>query len=219
MGRDLDIAKPAFYQDILCELYERLRYGKSDPRIISVTEITQCLLYSYFHRHRNVCVPQIGSLVIGTAGHRMVMDILSEKGLIVERFVYAKRDNIKLIGRVDVYDPNTNTVIEIKFLRKIPPEPYKDHVLQTAIYKEMINADRALLVYIQTDDLSNVKIWRIKRKHNILDYAFERAKTLSESLLHSTPPKPEKGRWCRYCPYAFDCASLWKKLRKTMWKD
>ena len=118
-----------------------------------------------------------------------------------------------------MYDPNTNSLIDNKYLKKIQPEPYKDHVLQSAIYKEMINADRALLVYIQTDDLSNVKIWRIKRKHNILDYAFERAKTLSESLVHSTPPKPEKGRWCRYCPYAFDCASLWKKLRKTMWKD
>ena len=54
---------------------------------------------------------------------------------------------VKLVGRADLYDPANNIVYEIKTVKEVK-NVLPQHVIQAWIYKEILKADKAKLIYI-----------------------------------------------------------------------
>lgn len=208
-----DILTSDFFDSVLCKAWERSRYPRDNPYSISVTEVTQCLRYSYFARVKPVCVPQVTSLLLGIEGHRVFADILGEYGWLTEKLICIARDGVRLCGRVDAYHPDLNAVVDFKFVEKPPREPYEDHVFQVQVYMAMLNAERGYVVYFSRDPRERTRVHRVFRSDRSLEKAIERAQLLSASLVLNDPPKPERGRWCRWCPYKFDCIRAGKRDR------
>jgi len=208
------ILNAEYFDDLLCRVWERTRFPRSDPKHISVTEVTQCLLYSYMARVEPRCVPQVVSLLLGVQGHRIMAEALEFHGWLVEKLVCVERDGVKLCGRVDAYHPDLDVVAEFKFVNTVPEEPYEDHVKQIRIYMAMLGARHGIIVYFSRDPRNRTKVFFVAPRRRALDEAIERAKTLSRALEEMKPPRPEPGRWCRFCPYAFECHQIRGKNRK-----
>jgi len=200
-------------KDLVCETYFETRFERKDPKTISVTEVTQCLRYSYFTRKQPRCVPQVMSLLMGVQGHRLFLSKLQRYGFIVEKLVIEKREGIKLVGRCDAWHPDLDIVIELKTCSKAPDKPYDDHVFQVRIYGEMLRARKLYIVYVPRDTVEGIQVFEVYPK-SVLDKAFERAIELSKAIELDDPPSRDSGRWCRYCPYAFECRSADGRFRK-----
>ncbi len=192
-------------RDLLCSAYFETRFERGDPRTISVTEVTQCLRYSWFARREPKCIPQVVTLLLGVEGHKLFLSKLQSYGFITEKLVAERRDGVKLVGRCDAWHPDLDVVVEFKTCRKVPPEPYDDHVFQARIYAELLRARNIFIVYVAREMPYDVKVFSVSPKH-VLDKAFERAKILSRCLEKAEIPPRDRGRWCRYCPYSFECA-------------
>jgi len=199
-------------RDLICEAYFESRFERRDD-VISVTEVTQCLRYSYFARKEPRCVPQSYAMLLGIAGHRLFLSKLERLGFMVEKLVAEKRDGIKLVGRCDAWHPDLDIVLELKTCFKPPDEPYDDHVFQVRIYGALLKARKLYIVYIPRDGINAMKVFYVHPDRKVLDEAFARAKKLIDALKTGEPPDPERGRWCRYCPYAFTCRKSQAKAR------
>lgn len=208
-----------FFDSVLCRAFERSRYPRENPNVISVTEVTQCLRYSYFMRRKPICAPQVVPLLLGIEGHRIIAEYLQEEGFITERLVCGERDGIRLCGRVDAYHPDRNIVVEVKFVESPPKEPYEDHEFQTQIYMAMLEAKMGYIVYYSRDPLNRTRVFHVFPSDRVLDEAFERAKILRDALLNDKPPPAEKGRWCRWCQYRYECYQLNRKGSKPRTKQ
>lgn len=211
----VDILRRLF-DDIVCETFFETRYPRTNPNVISVTEITQCPRYSWFMRREPRCIIQAVDLILGVEGHRLFLDKLRNYGYVVEWLVCKDiGDGIKICGRLDAYHPDLNEVIDIKITTSPPDEPYEDHRFQVSIYMHMVKASRGYVVYLSRDPHNRVKVFRVKKYDSDWKEAVQRAKMLRDALIKEEPPPCIKGRWCRYCPYSFECMKIEGKAKKS----
>ena len=202
-----------FFDEVLCRAFERARFPRTNPSVISVTEVTQCLRYSYFMRKMPKCAHQVVPLLLGIEGHKLVAEYLQEEGFITERLVCRNKDGIRICGRVDAYHPDENIIVEVKFVESPPEEVYEDHEFQTQIYLGLIGAKMAYVVYYSRDPTRRTRVFRVYPSERAVESAFARAQILHQSLINDFPPPAEKGRWCKWCQYRFDCYKLSGKTK------
>ncbi len=173
------------------------------PTTICVTEISQCLLKSWFER--TIRVPpsenKIILMVLGDSTHYLMKDYFPlGKG---ENFGEKLLNNeIKIVGRADrVLE---KYIIEFKTVSRIPDNPYETHINQVQLYLWLFEKEKAFIVYVSRTN-GNVKIFEIMRDDSKVKELLERAKILAKSLKEGVVPKPEESVLCNFCEYKELC--------------
>jgi len=72
-------------------------------------------------------------------------------------------------------------------------------------YLLMLRLERGYVVYLSRTT-GRVRVFKVERNGRALRILAERARQLYESLKQLQPPPPERGPWCRDCPYRLTCS-------------
>ncbi|RLG84350.1 MAG: CRISPR-associated protein Cas4 [Thermoprotei archaeon] len=191
----------------IIELMYRERYSDfkekynelKNPGIIYVTEIASCS-YKY---HLRLKYPELlfsfePITILGVLVHRGLQGILEKHDFVPEYSIEKEYDidghKIKLKGRIDVYNPKENVVVEIKTSRSSQGTPREHHIEQLLIYMNIVDSEFGILVYITPD--------------RILEYGFRRRSIDIEKRIIETLNNDVHPRWdweCRYCVYSKLC--------------
>jgi len=175
---------------------------------IAVAEVASpCLRRSYFSRTRVAPPSPIEFLkTVGSEVHLKLAEVLRAEGCEVEVSVGLQLGGFKLCGRVDALcrEKDGEVVIEFKTVSELPEQPYESHLLQVQAYLLMLKLERGYLVYLSRTT-GRVRVFRVLRNGRALKQLVERAKQLHEALVRSSPPPPERGPWCRDCPFTVLC--------------
>jgi len=175
---------------------------------VTVTEVaTPCLRRSYYSRVRT-SPPSPAEFLksLGNEAHLKLAEVLRAEGCEVEVSVALQLDGFKLRGRVDALcsEKDGEVVVEFKVTNELPEKPYEAHVLQVQAYLLMLRLERGYIVYLSRTN-GRVRVFKVERNGRALKLLVERARQLYEALVKSSPPPPERGPWCRDCPYHIVC--------------
>lgn len=199
----------------LREAIARLREETSPNRglpEVYVTDITRCLRLSYLERTGAV-PPDLDILsrvrliqALGNLLHEAIGRVFPE-GWLGELSVKLCRGGVCLSGRVDLYNPSENVLVEVKTRAYVPERPAPHHVVQARIYSAVLGARRVYLLYIgrARGDYRVFEVKPYERPAELLGWAFERATRLHRSIADGRPPEPEWGPWCNGCSYIRHC--------------
>ena len=175
---------------------------------VAVTEVaTPCLRRSYYARTRTSPPSPIEFLkAVGSEVHLKLAEVLRAEGCEVEVSVGLQLDGFRLRGRVDALcrEKDGEVVVEFKATGELPEQPYESHLLQVQAYLLMLKLERGYLVYLSRTT-GRVRVFKVSRNGRALKQLIERAKQLHKALVSSEPPPPERGPWCRDCPYSQFC--------------
>jgi len=180
--------------------------GRTDPSTIFVTDVTQCLLKSWYQRVLDYSPSdeKVALLVMGDDVHYLMREILGvgEGELGLEKEL---GDGVKLRGRVDRV--LGDCVLEFKTVSRAPEKPYDNHIKQIQLYMWLADKGEGFIVYVSRAD-GRVKAFRVLREDEVVAEMAERARRLSESLRQGIPPEPEPSKLCKYCEYNTLCPAL-----------
>jgi len=172
------------------------------PDLVYVTDVTQCLLKSWYQRTfgEPPLEEKVVLLVLGDDVHY----ILNESFPIGEGEKSAEKEygGVRVRGRADRL--LSSFVVEFKTVNFIPKEPYDHHVAQTQLYLWLFDKPSAFIVYVSKKD-GRVKAFRVNRNEEEIRKLLERAALLSKHLREGTRPAPEPGWLCKYCEYGKLC--------------
>ncbi len=173
------------------------------PHEVYVTEVTQCLLKSWFQRTMGEKPDgeKAVVLVLGDDVHFLMRDYFP----IGDGEVTAERElenGVKLRGRVDRL--LEETIIEFKTVSRAPDKPLSHHVDQVQLYMWLFGRLNAHIVYV-TKTNGEVRVFKVDRDEERIKELLERAKRLSDSLKSGKPPDPEPGWLCKYCEFTSIC--------------
>ena len=176
---------------------------------IAVTEVaTPCLRRSYYARTRAAPPSPVEFLkTVGSEVHLRLAEVLRAEGCEVEVSVGLQLDGFRLRGRVDALcrEKDGEVVVEFKATNELPEQPYESHLLQVQAYLLMLRLGRGYVVYLSRTN-GRVRVFKVERNGRALKLLAERARQLYESLKQLQPPPPERGPWCRDCPYRLICS-------------
>ena len=135
------------------------------------------------------------AIMLGELVHLGVESLThSEKEVVKFRDVETKIGTVRVAGTIDIYYPEENTVVDIKYARKLGNNmPLKRHKLQVSLYAWLANAKYGEIWYITPEGI---------RTYGLIKPANEAtAKHLIEY-----PKTPMWPKWeCKYCPYTKIC--------------
>ena len=175
---------------------------------VAVTEVaTPCLRRSYYARTRTSPPSPIEFLkAVGSEVHLKLAEVLRAEGCEVEVSVGLQLDGFRLRGRVDALcrEKDGEVVVEFKATGELPEQPYESHLLQVQAYLLMLKLERGYIVYLSRTN-GRVRVFKVSRNGRALKQLIERAKQLHKALVNSEPPPPERGPWCRDCPFTVLC--------------
>jgi CRISPR/Cas system-associated exonuclease Cas4 (RecB family) len=117
----------------------------------------------------------------------------------------------KLIGRLDMYDWKTKTVIDLKSTKFVKWQikrgflPKLEHILQVQCYGTMfskyIPIENLNIVYVDTSDIVTYKI----KKRDLSTWIQTRIQEIEEAVNNKTIIKGEPSGLCQYCRYQSRC--------------
>jgi CRISPR-associated protein Cas4 len=185
--------------------------AKVFPRdTITVAEAScPCLRKAYFDRVKAPMPSPIDFVkLVGEDAHLRILDVLRKHGYSIETSFKVKLRDMTLVGRVDAAkeEGDNKHIIEFKVVDDIPDKPYESHELQVHLYMLAMRIPIAYIVYISRRD-GRTKVFRIRYNRKRAGEAVKRAYRLFLALRENTPPPPEKGNYCNYCPYRLSCSS------------
>lgn len=185
--------------------WEEDRGGRvTPPDLVYVTDVTQCLLRSWYQRTfgEPPSDEKVVILVLGDDVHY----ILNESFPIGEGEKTAERmyEGVRVRGRADRL--LSTSVVEFKTVNIIPKEPYDHHVAQVQLYLWLFDKQYAFIVYVSKKD-GRVRAFKVERDENAIKALLERAAKLSKHLREGTKPEPEPGWLCKYCEYSAVCSA------------
>jgi len=128
------------------------------------------------------------SVMIGELIELAVKDILSLKGLDLHKTI----GRYVIFGGIDMYDPNTNTVFDIKYTTG-EPLPKEEHALRVAVYKWLAETDKGYLIYISPRGFREFEVKKSLSDDDIIDL-----------IENSRIPKWKNE--CSYCIYREFCS-------------
>ena len=174
---------------------------------IWVTELARCLRYSFLARRHPVKLElkTVMKMHIGTGLHIRLQRLLQKHGFEVEKRVELKTDlGFKVVGKIDVYDPEENAVYELKYTHfdKLDKVRFANYLRQLNYYVEMADASRGYLVIVHADG----KVEEVKRPHfktDLIRRANSFGIALEEGIL--PPKKPRPDLECAECPFHDIC--------------
>ena len=172
------------------------------PDLIYVTDVSQCLLKSWFNRAfgEPPSDEKVVILVLGDDVHYL----LNEKFPVGKGEESAERsiNGVRIRGRADrVF---SESIIEFKTATFIPSKPRDHHVLQLQLYLWLFDKKYGFIAYVSKRD-GKVKAFKVSRDEDIIKKLLDRAIILSKHLKEGTMPEPEKGWLCDYCEYKSWC--------------
>ncbi|MGB9785991.1 MAG: PD-(D/E)XK nuclease family protein [Infirmifilum uzonense] len=172
------------------------------PDVIYVTEVTGCLLRSWYMRTMAgpISDEKIVILLLGDDVHYLINSQfpLGEGEKSFER----EYKGVTIKGRVDRIAGEL--IFEFKTASNIPREPREHHVDQMQLYFWLAEKNKGFLVYV-SKTTGQVKAFPIIRDEQRIQTLLERAESLSNSLRLAVPPAPEKGWLCEYCEFRDRC--------------
>jgi len=185
--------------------WEEDRGGRvTPPDLIYVTDVTQCLLKSWYQRTfgEPPSDEKVVILVLGDDVHY----ILNESFPIGEGEMSAEKEykGVRIRGRADRV--LSSSIVEFKTVNMVPKEPYNHHVRQVQLYLWLFDKPYAFIVYVSKKD-GKVKAFKVERSDEAINELLERAATLSRHLREGTRPEPEPNWMCKYCEYAAFCSA------------
>ena len=117
----------------------------------------------------------------------------------------------KLIGRLDMYDWKTKTVIDLKSTKFVKWQikrgflPKLEHILQVQCYGTMfsnyIPIENLNIVYVDTNDIVTYKI----KNRDLSTWIKTRIQEIEEAVNNKTIIKGEPSGLCQYCRYQSRC--------------
>lgn len=186
--------------------YEIVSQNNSDT--IWVTELSRCLLRSWLMRKNGkvkVSHHEAMKMHIGSGLHIRLQKILQKNGFETEKRVEKKTAlGFSIVGRVDVFDKEENTVYEFKYTHndKLDSVRLNNYLRQLNYYIEMANAMAGYLVVVHADG----HVTEIKRDWAETDLE-RRANafgiSVKEDILPPKKPKPDSE--CAECPFYNFC--------------
>ncbi len=192
-----------WFKEILAS-NQRVYYSND---VIHVSEVSGCLRKAYYTRTTPLKPSEALTIImsIGNGLHGQLQELLASRGWRSEVEVAWNFKHFKLVGHIDLYHPRENLVIELKTTNKLPDNPYQGHLMQLNSYLAMIGANRGYIIYISRNGFVRVFQHRLDKK--LWSETIKRAYRLHFSLKNNTPPKPEPGPLCKYCPFKWKCFS------------
>lgn len=183
-----------------------------DSRTFWVSELTWCLRKAYLDRTspRNVGFGVQIVREMGTAVHRLVAAVLKSRGFEAEVPVARVVASTALVkGRVDaiIFEDNGIAVLEVK--TSDDTNIREDFARQARFYAAILGVSTAYVLVVNRGDGS----YAIHRLSVEVEEAFkeleERVVKLKKALDEGKEPEPERGPWCKWCPYRSECPA-WK---------
>ncbi|AAQ94383.1 CRISPR/Cas system associated [Sulfolobus virus Kamchatka 1] len=179
----------------------------NNSETIWVTELSRCLRQSFLMR-KNPVRPTLDTLMrmnIGSGLHMRLQKILAKHGFEVEKRVERKTAlGFNIVGKVDVYDKEENTIYELKYTHQQSLDKIRlnNYLRQLNYYIEMANALAGYLIIVHADG----RVEEIKRDYSETDLE-ARANTFGISVEENIlPPKKVKPDVeCVECPFYNYC--------------
>lgn len=175
------------------------------PDVIYVTEVTSCLLRSWYIRTMAgpISDEKIVILLLGDDVHYLINSQfpLGEGEKSFER----EYQGVTIKGRVDRIAGDL--IFEFKTSSSIPREPREHHLDQMQLYFWLADKSKGYLVYV-SKTTGQVKAFPVTRDEERVNSLLERALRLSNSLRQAVPPPPEKGWLCDYCEFRENCLAF-----------
>ena len=135
------------------------------------------------------------AIMLGELVHLGVESLTySEKEVVKFRDVETKIGTVRVAGTIDIYHPESETVLEVKYARKLDSDtPLEHHKLQASLYAWLANAKTAEIWYITPEGM---------KMHGKIEPA---SRDEVETLI-TDGKAPMWPKWeCKYCQYVKVC--------------
>lgn len=191
---------------------------KSKIGAYHVTELCRCLKQSFLERkHGHVeTYSEVWSKQRGNALHRHVSYAFDGwKELTIQMTIRLDNENIRVLGHVDLFDPDERELIELKSTRAVEWQdkkhllPHRHHVLQLQSYYSIwtqsyhLPAERLSVAYM--DEKTPPKSYEAE-KLDLSDWLRRRAVVLHTAIRQDRTPEGEPTTLCHYCAFKEVCA-------------
>ncbi|AZG03341.1 hypothetical protein [Sulfolobus spindle-shaped virus] len=188
-------------------LYNYEMITTNDTKTIWVTELSRCLRQSFLMRKEKIrpSIDVIMRMNIGSGLHMRLQSILRKHGFETEKRVEKKTAlGFQIVGKVDVYDREENTIYELKYTHhdKLDNVRLNNYLRQLNYYIEMANAMAGYLIIVHADG----RVEEIKRDWSETDLE-ARANafgiSVEENILPPRKAKPDSE--CLECAFYNYC--------------
>jgi hypothetical protein len=219
-GKPIEVCS-AHGNSLTRRIVERFGYKgfKNQDGTYHVTELCRCLKQSFLERrHGHVeTYSEVWSKQRGNALHRHVSYAFNGwKELPIQMIIRLDNGSIRVLGHVDLFDPEERELIELKSTRVVDWQskkhllPHRHHVLQLQSYYSMwtqcyhLPADRLSVAYM--DDKTPPRSYEVE-PCDVADWLRQRMITLHEAIQRDGTPQGEPSELCHYCVFKEICVS------------
>jgi len=187
------------------KLIERTSRVVYDSNAIHVSEVSGCLRKAFYERKTVRPTLDVRNVImaIGNGVHWQLQELLKEEGWKSEVKTEWDLKKFKLIGHIDLFNPEENIVLELKTIGRVPERPYLPHLRQINAYLIMIKARKGYLVYIGKNGA--IRVFDVKFDRKLWRKTIKRAFHLWYCLQENRPPKPEFSGLCSFCEFKWRC--------------
>lgn len=188
----------------------------------SVGEVVDCLRRAYFERKeppenpyytlKTLLSMKRGKLFEGLLNSTHWQELDGSLEFVVDK------ENVKLMGRIDAYDPDKLEIIELKSTKIFPHTklPRKKNVLQLqcygTIFETIVGVKELTLVYVDMDVFRKYSVPFADKR----DWLEGRIQILHRAVRELTPPKEEHSFACSYCLHRNKCLKLTQRTTSTL---
>lgn len=187
---------------------------KKERNSYSVGEVVGCLRKAYFERKeplqnqfftlKELLSMKRGKLFEGLLASTRWQELDGSFEFVVDG------ENVKLMGRIDAYDPDKLEIIELKSTKIFDNTrlPRQKNVLQLqcygTIFKTIFGVKELTLVYIDMDVFEKYSVPFVDKR----DWLEGQIQILHRAIRDSKPPNEEQSFACEFCPYSGKCLRL-----------
>jgi len=216
------IAK-ALYDFFISEAKRKLEEKKENE--IWISDLVLCPLRTELREmYPELSLIPKPNLLLGSLVHLGIRFIAAACGLDYEvpisKEISINGKRYILKGRIDLYSPDDNILWELKTARETFSIPHPHHILQVYLYKIMVNAEEARIIYVAPDRVCEVPVSEadmIVAMGKIVSAEGISERKLIETLvdIHINKKKVPLWDWeCEgYCPFRQFCPRYVKKVR------
>jgi len=180
----------------------------------SVSEVVNCLRKSYFERKEPLQDQfyTLKSLLSMTRGKLFegLLDSTRWQELDGSLEFDIDGENVKIMGRIDAYDPDKLEIIELKSTKISDhtrlPRAKNELQLQCygTIFKSIFGVKELTLVYVDMDVFEKYPVPLVDKT----DWLKEQIQILHRAIRDSKSPNEEQSFECKFCPYNSKCSGL-----------
>lgn len=193
-------------------------YSKDHESRYSVTELVGCKRKSHYKQlgvsHEELLedssLESMWATVRGDFLHNMTY-AYKWRELDIEYPVSLPNRIVNLVGRLDMYDWKTKTIIDLKTTKFVRWQikqgfiPKLEHILQVQCYDTMFSkylpVENLNIVYADMSDIVTYKI----QKQDMNNWIKNRINEIETSKISKQIPNGETSGLCKYCPYQTKC--------------